>query len=117
MDRDRQGRIDLTEHNVVRSKPLGPPREQLPIIQRVRIWLNQRKYAYQRVFEPNKYTEEVLHDLARFCRACDSTYHNDPRLHAVLEGRREVFLRIQHHLKLDPDQFWKKYGKADINGD
>lgn len=37
----------------------------------------------------------VLTDLASFCRAHDTTFHTDERTHAMLEGRREVFLRIQ----------------------
>lgn len=44
--------------------------------------------------------ERVLADLARFCRAGESTFHPDPRVHAVLEGRREVWLRIQKYLRL-----------------
>ena len=44
--------------------------------------------------------DRVLADLARFCRANESTFHPDPRVHAVLEGRREVWLRIQKYLRL-----------------
>lgn len=45
----------------------------------------------------------VLRDLARFCRAHETCFHEDPRLHAVAEGRREVWLRIQQHMRLDED--------------
>jgi len=55
----------------------------------------------------------VLKDLAAFCRAEESTYHPDPRAHAVLEGRREVFLRIQSHLNLSSEDLWKKYSKKE----
>ncbi|MBM4071984.1 MAG: hypothetical protein FJ271_24120 [Planctomycetes bacterium] len=44
--------------------------------------------------------ERVLADLAKFCRAGESTFHPDARVHAVLEGRREVWLRIQKYLRL-----------------
>jgi hypothetical protein len=44
--------------------------------------------------------ERVLADLAKFCRANESTFHPDPRIHAVLEGRREVWLRIQKYMRL-----------------
>jgi hypothetical protein len=44
----------------------------------------------------------VLDDLARFCRAKESTFKPDAREHAVLEGRREVWLRIQRHLEMTP---------------
>lgn len=48
----------------------------------------------------------VLKDLARFCRANESTFNPDPRTHALLEGRREVWLRIQEHLQLTPEQIY-----------
>lgn len=53
--------------------------------------------------------EMALQDLKEFCRADQSTFHPDARMHAVLEGRREVWLRIQDHLKLDPELLWGKY--------
>ncbi len=66
----------------------------------------KRAEHYQAVFhgegdEPTYHGEKVLADLARFCRANESTYHSDPRAHALLEGRREVFLRICEFLKID----------------
>lgn len=71
--------------------------------------LRNRAHAYRVTFTgPN--AEAVLADLARFCRASESTFHPDPRAHAVAEGRREVWLRIQHHLKLTDDDLWKRYG-------
>lgn len=45
----------------------------------------------------------VLNDLALFCRANATTFDDDPRRHALLEGRRETFLRIQQFAKLHPD--------------
>lgn len=53
----------------------------------------------------------VLADLAKFCRANETTYHPDPHIRGMLEGRREVFLRIQHQLKLSQEELWKLYGK------
>ena len=70
--------------------------------------LNARKRAYFSVFA-NAIGQEVLQDLAKFCRACESCYHNDPRLHAALEGRREVFLRIAQHLHLTTDELFALY--------
>lgn len=49
---------------------------------------------------------EVLADLAAFCRAAESCFHADPRMHAMLEGRREVFLRIQSRLNLTQKQLY-----------
>lgn len=84
-------------------------------LQRLKEFLFQRRYAYIHVFNPNDaYVRKVLKDLHRFCRAHDSTFHQDPRLHAVLEGRREVLLRILRHTKLDNDQFWHAYGRPDL---
>lgn len=67
----------------------------------------KRHIAYNRVFDPKSpYVEAVLYDLARFCRAHDSTFHSDQRIHAVLEGRREVWLRIMENLKMTPDEIY-----------
>lgn len=73
-------------------------------------FLRRRRTAYVQVF-CTPVGEEVLRDLARFCRAHDTTFHPDQRLHAVLEGRREVFLRIQRHIQLSDEALWKLYGK------
>lgn len=67
-----------------------------------------RQRAYLETFDTkSQMNQKVLSDLAKFCRANESTYHPDPRIHAVLEGRREVWLRIQNHLKLDSESLWK----------
>lgn len=67
--------------------------------------LNGRVFAYNRVFErENQFTAQVLVDLAKFCRANESTFHSDPRIHAALEGRREVWLRIQEYLNLGAEE-------------
>jgi hypothetical protein len=71
--------------------------------------LRNRSHAYRITFTGPR-AEDVLADLAKFCRATESTFHPDPRAHAVAEGRREVWLRIQHHLKLTDDDLWKRYG-------
>ncbi len=63
--------------------------------------IRRRTFAYNQVFNPaNKYTHIVLKDLAKFCRAHEPTFHKDDRLHAAMEGRREVWLRIQEYLNL-----------------
>jgi hypothetical protein len=82
------------------------------VIERVKNFLTTRKRAYQFVFEDeNVNVEMVLKDLAEFCRANESTFNPDQRLHAVLEGRREVWLRIQQYLQLPPDELWELYRK------
>ena len=66
-------------------------------------FLRRRQTAYRTVFS-GPVAEIVLADLAVFCRATTSTFHPDPRVHAVAEGRREVWLRIQNHLNLSDEQ-------------
>ncbi len=82
------------------------------IIEKARAILSSRKMAYTRTFNIESVDARlVLKDLAEFCRADQSTFHQDSRVHAVLEGRREVFLRIQKYLNLSPDQLWELYRK------
>lgn len=78
-------------------------------LQAARDFLARRSDAYARTFR-SPLGQVVLHDLARFCRAHESAFHTDARAHAVAEGRREVWLRIQKHLQLTDDQLWQLYG-------
>lgn len=74
--------------------------------------LRERQVAYARVFgDPARSADVavVVADLARFCRGSISTFHSDPRVHAALEGRREVWLRIRDHLDLRLDELIAKY--------
>lgn len=64
-----------------------------------------RSQAYRLTFEKESVqAQRVLKDLAVFCRANATTFNPDSRVHAVLEGRREVWLRIQQHIQLTPDE-------------
>ena len=83
-------------------------------LDKVRQALGERRYAYQKTFN-GPLAEVVLKDLSRFCRAHESTFHADPRAHAMAEGRREVWLRIQNHLKLTPEQLWELYSGRPSN--
>lgn len=47
---------------------------------------------------------DAVADLARFCRYGQTCFHEDARVHAALEGRREAFQRILDHLSLTPEQ-------------
>lgn len=71
-------------------------------------FLRRRKTSYQQALM-SPAGQDVLIDLARFCRANESTFNTDPRNHALLEGRREVWLRIQQHLHLSSDQLYQLY--------
>lgn len=69
-------------------------------------WNARRGFHYQAAFldeegEPTLHGQKILADLDRFCRGNESTFHADPRAHALLEGRREVFLRILNFLEMD----------------
>ncbi len=76
--------------------------------ERARNFLFNRQRSYVQTFDPaSEPNAAVLSDLAKFCRANATTFHPDPRVHALMEGRREVWLRIQKHLKLDSETLWK----------
>lgn len=80
------------------------------LIQRAKAFLRSRRMSYITTFEGPD-AEKVLRDLAKFCRAHTSTFSGDSRMSDVLEGRREVWLRIQHHLQLSDEDLWDKYGR------
>lgn len=88
------------------------------LVQRVKEFLAGRKGAYCRLFSrQNRDAVAVLEDLAAFCRANETTFHGDPRAHALAEGRREVWLRIQQHLQLDDETLWALYRPRNAKGD
>ncbi len=72
---------------------------------RIKAFILGRQTAYRRTFggAPGAV---VLNDLAKFCRAYDSVYHDNQRLTDIAIGRNEVWLRIQNHLKLSPDELF-----------
>lgn len=62
--------------------------------------LNQRRKAYRNTFD-NPEGRRVLADLRRFCRADRPTADvNNVYTTYLLEGRREVWLRVMSHLNL-----------------
>ncbi len=75
-------------------------------------FLTARKAAYQAKFgkAPGVPDDLATADLKRFCRANSTCFDPDPRAHAALEGRREVYLRIQQHLELTVEQLAELYG-------
>lgn len=74
-------------------------------------FLAGRRMSYVQTFS-GPVSRHVLVDLARFCRANETCYHEDPRAHAVLEGRREVWLRIQQHLQLSDEELWRIFNPS-----
>lgn len=69
--------------------------------------------AYMRVFGAPA-GQAVLRDLEKFCHANETCFAADPRVHAVWEGRREVWLRIQKHLNLTSEDLFQLYSGRDI---
>lgn len=76
-------------------------------------YLRRRKQNYQLTFK-SPAGEQVLADLALFCRANETCFAADPRVHAVAEGRREVWLRIQQHLNLSSEQLYVLLNRRDL---
>lgn len=74
-------------------------------------FLRLRKRAYQLVFGGGSIAQQsVLIDLAVFCRANEScVVPGDHDRTLLLEGRREVWLRITQHLNLTGEQLAKLY--------
>jgi hypothetical protein len=71
-------------------------------------WLIGRQQSYQHTLRaPSAHL--MMRDLARFCRANQSCFDPDPRIHAAMEGRREVWNRIQEHLQLSHEELWRLY--------
>lgn len=77
------------------------------LVDAIRTRLNARRaWHYRACFngEDGQLTlhgEKMLADLNRFCRGNQSTFDADARVHAHLEGRREVLLRILTFLNVD----------------
>lgn len=75
----------------------------------VRQILEERKQAFDRVFdESDPSVRIVLEHLSGFCREHQTCFHPDPRVHAVLEGRREVMLKIRRILNSSVDELCAK---------
>jgi hypothetical protein len=88
------------------------------IVEHVKRFLLGRKGAYARTFNiESRDAQVVLTDLSKFCRAHSSTGHTDPHMAARLDGRREVWLRIQQHLHLDDETLWLLYGGPQAKGE
>jgi hypothetical protein len=75
--------------------------------------IRRRKQAYTQTFsDEDRFNREVMADLARFCRANETTFHENQRMSDVLIGRREVFLRIAHHMGMSESELYDKFVKG-----
>lgn len=85
-------------------------------LQKLKRFFTRRQTSYRKVFNTQSTDViEVLHDLAKFCRAHETAFDPDPRITALFQGRREVWLRLEHHLQLTSDEFWQLYKRKDID--
>jgi len=75
----------------------------------IRDHIAARQKAYALTLSEGDSAGIVMKDLAKFCRAKESTFHPDPRAHALAEGRREVYLRIMEHLELSVEDLYGIY--------
>lgn len=70
-------------------------------------FLRYRQAAYRKTFETPE-GRKVLADLRRFCRATTPTADiNNVQATYLLEGRREVWCRIQAHLNLTDEDVYR----------
>jgi len=87
----------------------------LTLIEAARRFLGTRRYAYQQLFR-GVYSDAVLTDLAKFCHARESTLYDETHDQKTLEGRRQVWLRVTHHLNLSEKELWRLYdGREDVS--
>lgn len=77
----------------------------MDLFEQAKALLSKRRRAYLKTFR-NPFGDEVLKDLARFCRADQTPFHPDQRKNDVMLGRHEVWMRIQRHLNLSDDELW-----------
>ena len=81
------------------------------VVEKAQRFLAGRKGAYRRTFsKENQDAVVVLRDLAQFCRASESTFNPVAAMSDRLDGRREVWLRIQQHIHLTDEELWALYG-------
>ena len=79
---------------------------------KLRSIFSTRQRQYKQTFS-GPVAEEVLRDLARFCRANKSVFNESQRATDIAIGRNEVWLRIANHLNLTPDELWRlTYGEG-----
>lgn len=75
-------------------------------LEETREYLDARRRAYQQCFSVvSPAATIVLEDFARFCRANETCVVPGSReVSLMLEGRREVWLRIMQHTQLSLEQ-------------
>lgn len=86
--------------------------------EQIRRYIRRTREAYKEVFSPGVTSAEAIEtvklDLARFCRAFEPTFNSNPKLQDLLEGRREVFLRISDQTLLAFDELYIKFMRQQL---
>lgn len=81
------------------------------IVTRTLDFLGWRKRAYLLTFPKQEVAQNiVLKDLALYCHMNEECPHTDPFEIGVWLGKRSVFLRVQRHLYLTPEELFAIYG-------
>lgn len=89
----------------------------IPTMQQTLVFLGLRQKSYQSIFgDAGAAGSDAMKDLAKFCYANESCAGPDEKLTMLLSGRREVWLRIQQHLHLQPEELAALY-KAVTQGE
>lgn len=79
-------------------------------------FIRRRRRDYQLTFKQSIPGQNVLQDLAKFCRANQTcVIPGDPVLTGILEGRREVWLRISNHINLTDEQLYALLTQRNFN--
>lgn len=82
----------------------------IPTMSDTLIFLGLRKRSYESVFgEAGAAGSEAMKDLARFCFAFETCSSPDLNLTLLKSARRDVWLRIQQHLHLQPEELAALY--------
>lgn len=89
----------------------------IPTMRDTLAFLSLRKRSYQSIFgKTGPAGSEAMKDLARFCHAYKSTAVPNRDLSMVLQGRREVWLRICEHLHVSEEELTRLY-QAVVQGE
>lgn len=78
-------------------------------------YIRHRRYHYGQLFNrENEHARAVIEDLKQFCRADESCFSTEPYVMALMEGRREVWLRISNHLTMTDAQLFAKSSGSNV---
>lgn len=114
-DDDSLDLADPLDPNDVAGVRVAEQAELFDKVEEAKQLLRDRKNAYTRFFNGAGIASDkrlVMDDLRRFCRGEQTAWATDPREHALLTGRQEVWQRLKDHLDLSFDDLWERYNKV-----